>query len=72
MATSSGNRAYCHFCGARVTEISERTEEKVSSIFDCPKCCLNYCDQCSYSKEINGEEVQLCLRCDSKLDKVDG
>jgi hypothetical protein len=71
MATSTSNRAFCHFCGATVTEISERTDEIVSSIFDCPKCCLNYCDQCSYTKEINGKEVQLCLRCDSKLDKVE-
>lgn len=63
-------QAYCHYCGASVGEISDRTEEQVRAVYDCPKCRLDYCDQCSYEKEMEGELVQLCLRCDSKLDKV--
>jgi hypothetical protein len=60
--------AYCHYCGATVGQISERTDEKVHAVYDCPRCRVNYCDQCSYfSKE---DRVQRCLRCDSKLDKV--
>jgi hypothetical protein len=61
---------YCHYCGASVGEISDRTDELVEAVYDCLKCGLNYCDQCAYEKEIDGELVQLCLRCDSKLDKV--
>jgi len=60
----------CNFCGASVGEISEGTEELVNTIFDCPKCQVNYCDQCSYESEVKGHLVQKCLRCDSKLDKV--
>ena len=63
-------KAYCIFCGSTVGQISERTEGLVNAVYDCPKCRLNYCDQCSYEKIINGHAVQLCLRCDSRLDKV--
>ena len=64
------NRLQCHFCGASISEISERTEEIVNSIFDCPKCRVNYCDQCSYSEDTDQANIQRCLRCDSKLDKL--
>jgi len=60
----------CNFCGASVGEISERTGDHVSAVYDCPRCGVNYCDQCSYEKEINGKMLQLCLRCDSKLDRL--
>ena len=61
-------QAYCHFCGSTVGQISEGTDEKVHSIYDCPKCRVNYCDQCSYfNKE---DQVQRCLRCESKMEKV--
>lgn len=63
-------KAYCVFCGSTIGHISECTEELVNAVYDCPKCNLNYCDQCSYEKIINGYAVQLCLRCDSRLDKV--
>jgi hypothetical protein len=66
----SSSKAYCHFCGATVGQISDRTEEKVSAIYDCPKCKVNYCDQCSYGKNVNGKLVQFCLRCESKIEKV--
>ena len=59
----------CGFCGAEVDEISQRTEQKVSAIYDCKKCHNTYCDQCSYSNEDTSEK-QLCLRCDSVLKKV--
>ena len=38
VSRNSDFKAYCHFCGATVGQISDRTEEKVSSIYDCPKC----------------------------------
>ena len=63
------HEAYCHFCGSKVGDISDRTGERSTAIFDCPKCKVNYCDQCSYFKEEN-KNVQLCLRCDSKMDKL--
>jgi hypothetical protein len=63
-------KAYCHFCGATVGQISDATEEKVSAIYDCPKCKVNYCDQCSYGKNMDGKLVQFCLRCESKIEKV--
>jgi len=62
--------AQCHFCGVNAGEIGEETGEIVTAIFDCPKCKVNYCNQCSYEKEVEGELVQLCMRCDSKLDKI--
>ena len=53
-------RSQCGFCGASVGEISERTEEKVNTIYDCPRCRNNYCDQCRYEKQIDAKKVQLC------------
>jgi len=61
---------YCIFCGAKVGQISERTGKSVSSIYDCPQCGVNYCDQCSYEAQINKRLVQVCLRCDSEMNKV--
>lgn len=61
---------YCHFCGSTVGQISERTNKTVNAIYDCKKCHKSYCDQCSYEKEIDHQFVQLCLRCDSQIDKV--
>ncbi len=63
-------KAYCMFCGSTVGQISDRTEERVTAIYDCPKCKMNYCDQCSYGKEIDGQSVQFCLRCDNQIEKV--
>ena len=63
-------KAYCHFCGATVGQKSDRTEEKVSAIYDCPKCKVNYCDQCSYGNDVDGKLAQFCLRCESKIEKV--
>jgi len=63
-------KAYCHFCGSTVGQISERTENFVSAIYDCEKCNVNYCDQCSYEKEIDGHLAQFCLRCESRIEKV--
>ena len=60
-------RLQCHFCGASISEISERTDEIVSHIYDCPKCSVNYCDQCSYSKKVDQKYIQFCLRCNSEL-----
>jgi hypothetical protein len=37
-------KAYCHFCGATVSQISDRTQEKVTAIYDCTKCRVNYYD----------------------------
>jgi len=50
----------CMFCGASVGEVSERTGEKVGAIYDCPKCMMNYCSECSYEKEVDGESIQFC------------
>jgi hypothetical protein len=61
-------QAYCHFCGSMVGQTSERTEEEVYDIYDCVKCNVNYCDQCSYFN--TDDQVQRCLRCESKLEKV--
>ncbi len=63
-------KPYCSFCGSSVGQISDQTDELVNAVFDCPRCRLNYCDQCSYEEMINEQAVQRCLRCDSKLDKV--
>ena len=62
--------ASCNYCGASVGEISERTEGQVEAVYDCLKCKVNYCDQCSYEKEVNGQLVQRCLRCESIIEKV--
>ena len=70
VSPNSNFMAYCHYCGATVGQISDRTEEKVNAIYDCPKCKVNYCDQCSYGKDMDGKLVQFCLRCESKIGKV--
>ena len=63
-------KAYCFFCGSTIGQISDRTEENVTSIYDCLTCKSNYCDQCSYEKEVKGKLVQFCLRCNSEIEKV--
>lgn len=60
----------CHFCGASEGEISERTYERVKKLYYCPRCQNIYCDQCSYEKVKDVEKLQLCLRCDSKLNPL--
>lgn len=62
--------AHCHYCGSTVGQISDRTEESVTAVYDCPKCSVNYCDQCSYEENSDGKSFQFCLRCDSKMEKV--
>jgi len=37
--SKSGFKAYCHFCGSTVGQISDITEVKVSAIYDCSKTC---------------------------------
>lgn len=69
-ASTNTLKAYCIFCGSTVGQISDRTEECVTAIYDCPKCRVNYCDQCSYGKDIDGRSVQFCLRCDNQIEKV--
>ncbi len=61
---------YCLFCGASVGDISESTDQPVTAIYDCPKCQVNYCSECSYAEEIDGEYKQFCLRCDSQIYKI--
>lgn len=63
-------KAYCHYCGSTVGQISDRTENRVNAAYDCPKCMVTYCDQCSYEKDIDGRLEQLCLRCDSQMEKI--
>lgn len=63
-------KSQCMFCGAQVGEISQRTDELVNKIYYCSRCMKNYCDQCSYEKKTDEELVQLCLRCDSVLNKI--
>jgi len=60
--------AYCHFCGSTVGQISEGTGEEVHAIYDCRKCRVNYCDQCSYFSE--KDQIQRCLRCESRIEEV--
>jgi len=61
---------YCHFCSSKIGQISDRTNEKVNSIFICEKCDVNYCDQCSYEKTENGVKIQKCIRCNNIIEKV--
>ncbi|MCW5202446.1 MAG: hypothetical protein QTN59_01650 [Candidatus Electrothrix communis] len=70
--SSSDNqiKASCHYCGATVGESSQRTEETVTAMYDCEKCNVNYCDQCSYEKVIDGHAKQFCLRCESEIEKL--
>ena len=60
----------CHFCGGKVGEISDRTDELISSLYDCAKCNLNYCNQCSYETVEKNRTIQKCLRCDNVVEKV--
>lgn len=60
------NYVYCNKCDYKTKE----HPTMMYAIFDCPKCKVNYCDQCSYEDEEKGHAVQKCLRCDSELDKV--
>jgi hypothetical protein len=66
---ADGSKPYCSFCGASVGEESEGTGIVVTAIFDCPKCMMNYCDQCSYHRDEN-PSIQKCLRCESVIEKV--
>jgi len=61
---------WCMFCGANVDEISERTGQKAKAMYYCEQCWKNYCDQCSYEKEVAGDQNQYCLRCDTKLERL--
>ncbi|MDQ6962846.1 MAG: hypothetical protein Q9M28_10045 [Mariprofundaceae bacterium] len=70
IASSEQVEIYCNYCGATVGEISGRTEEKVNAVYDCSRCRVSYCDQCSYGKDVDGKRVQFCLLCDSKIEKV--
>ena len=63
-------KAYCIFCGSTVGQVSDATGEIVTAVYDCPRCMLNYCDQCSYEESTEGKQMQLCLRCDGQLEKV--
>jgi hypothetical protein len=60
--------AYCHFCGARPGEISERTEKLATAVYVCEKCPANYCDQCS--APLGSPETAKCLRCGSRMPRV--
>lgn len=61
---------YCHFCGGKIGETSERTDEEIHLIFDCEKCNFNYCDQCSYETIEKNKHVQKCLKCNNIIYKV--
>lgn len=71
-ASSYGNqiKVYCHYCGSTVEEKSQRTEELITAMYDCEKCNVNYCDQCSCEKEIDGHVKQFCLRCENEIEKL--
>lgn len=60
----------CSYCGGIVGELGERNGEEINAIYDCPRCRLNYCSDCSYEGKRSGEKQQLCLRCDGRLDLV--
>lgn len=67
------NKAHCHFCGSTVGQNSDRTEELVHAVYDCPKCNVNYCDQCSasqYGEDENDADIRICLRCNGEIEKV--
>jgi Zn finger protein HypA/HybF involved in hydrogenase expression len=67
---SKAIKAYCHFCGASVGDVSERTGNKAEAIYDCPKCRVNYCSQCSALKNDSVDGAVICLRCNSKMERV--
>lgn len=57
----------CDCCGYKT-----KNEEKRGSYEICPVCFwedAGYIDEEGYYN--TGEKIQLCLRCDSKLDKLD-
>ena len=62
-------RAWCLFCGASPGDRSWRTDKIAGAIYYCEKCGRNYCDQCSSHAEA-GKGIVLCLRCDSKMERV--
>ena len=64
------SKAYCHFCGSTVGQISDRAEGRVEAVYDCPKCKVNYCSQCAWLKEDSLDGIALCLRCNSKMYRV--
>ena len=67
------NKTYCYFCGSTVGQTSDRTEELVHAVYDCSKCNVNYCDQCSvykYKEDKNDADIRICLRCNSEIEKV--
>ena len=68
--TSKKYEPSCYYCGSRIGEISEQTNEMVNSIFDCERCNVNYCDQCSYEKIENAVKVQKCIRCNSTIEII--
>ena len=61
---------WCIFCGAKVGQKSDRTGKIATAMYWCEPCVRNYCDQCSYAKEIAGAPVQHCLRCDAPLESL--
>ncbi len=63
-------KAYCHYCRSTAGQISECAEKSVKAVYDCEKCNVNHCDQCSYEKEIDGKLAQFCLRCDGRIEKA--
>jgi len=67
---SKQSQTYCQYCGSTIGEISQRTEELIIAMYDCEKCKVNYCDQCSYPNDIDGQIKQFCLRCESEIEKV--
>ena len=60
------SKAYCHFCGSTVGQRSDRTEGIVEAVYDCPKCRVNYCSECTYE---DGDK-QRCLRCEGIVYKL--
>jgi predicted RNA-binding Zn-ribbon protein involved in translation (DUF1610 family) len=63
-------KPHCITCGSTVGQTSGRTMRKVKAVYDCPKCGVNYCDQCSYEQTVDGKQVQRCLDCGGELEKV--
>jgi hypothetical protein len=60
--------ASCDYCGAAPGEISGRTGETVSALYECAQCDQLYCDQCSYFS--SADQVQRCLRCENTVEKL--
>jgi len=66
MNRGKNSKAYCIFCGSTVGQESDRTGGIVEAVYDCPKCKLNYCGECSFR---DGDK-QRCLRCTSVMYKI--